>query len=207
MVWLVHLWIVCVWTAVMAEALPALETQYSGVGESRSLECKGTNKSCQGVYWYRYRRAKEVFQFLFFYNNADKHYYGSEVNETKFKGSKRDSYVLRVIDVKMDDAGVYFCILRFIGENKLGSRGIDLKAGEKSPTQPPPTTTRKAHKQPKSCRCPGKTPSKQEFRCKPLFLWILGGVLGSLVTALISILFYFSRLPKKCHHRLAKNSS
>ncbi|KAG7476554.1 hypothetical protein MATL_G00084170 [Megalops atlanticus] len=157
MAWLVHLWIVCVWTAVAGESLPAVETQYSRLGGFKEFRVQMLKQELPGG-----------------------------------------------VLVPKEDAGGYFCILRFFGENKLGSRGIELKPGQKPPTQPPPTTTRKAHKRPKSCNCPGNTHPKQEFRCQPLFLWILGGVLGTFVTALISVLFYFSRLSKKCHHRLAK---
>ncbi|XP_036382701.1 uncharacterized protein LOC118776449 [Megalops cyprinoides] len=198
-----------VWTAVIAhslQSLNALQTQYPVLNETELLLCECKEKGCQAVFWYWQPSSRPSdFRFLFYYNNADKVTYGPAINQTKYKGSRKDgvrvNYLLKISSIQKSDAGFYSCLIQYSNRNELGSPGIKLRPGEKAPTPPPPP------KPPKTlppCRCRNRVIRRDPQGCGRLVLWPLVGVLMCLAVVLISTLYYFSRLPKKCHHRLVK---
>ncbi|KAJ8395577.1 hypothetical protein AAFF_G00030580 [Aldrovandia affinis] len=201
---LVCIWIVCVWTA---EAAQELCTLYTDQKPSESLHCsKDIQKPCSIVSWCRKLHGQDEFQFLLSHTIGGKTTYSSQFNQTKFKGGLRDNnskFTLTILSLEKGDTGLYFCVLQCNGAYHLGSYVTDLRAGDRPPTLPPPSTTQKT-KRIAPCPCPDKGKSRAKQGCSHLVVWPLVAVLLSLAIVVIATLFYFSRLPKKCRHHFLK---
>ncbi|XP_048859498.1 T-cell surface glycoprotein CD8 beta chain [Brienomyrus brachyistius] len=202
---LVQVWKVSVWTAVTFHVLHALEVQYPALDTFHTVSCECNQEKCQAVLWFRKRhdRSQTEMEFLLYYNNANRTEYAERKLKDSFKGDQKGSwritYNLKIMSVKKEDAGLYFCLLQGSNSLGLGNNGVELRPGETPPTSAPPVATMPK----KPCQCRNlKQPEQKE--CSRKVLWPLVGVLLSLSVVLFSTLYYFSRLPKKCRHRFAK---
>ncbi|XP_066567897.1 T cell receptor alpha variable 38-2/delta variable 8 [Amia ocellicauda] len=201
------LWALCLWTTVIGLFNQNPDTIYVELKKTGSLSCSTPDKNPSGVYWYFWSRGTNELKFLFYCTVTGRFTYDDSLTEMdRFKSSKRDSmgtiFTLKITNVKAKDAGIYFCAFSN-GTHLEMKKGIDLRPGERRPTQPPPTIP---PEKPKPCRCINRpsTRPKQGKTCEAQVLWsLVGGVLG-LTVVLICTLYYFSRLPKKCRHRLIK---
>ncbi|KAM4587254.1 signal-regulatory protein gamma [Odontesthes bonariensis] len=171
---------------------------YPAISSDETIDCECVNIFCDNVYWFRTVPTEGKLEFLGKCNNAERVTYG-EVNITRYKFSKRGgaSFVLRILGVTEADAGIYSCVLKDSRkETEIFRPGFLLRPGETPPTIRP--TTKPRPKMP--CRCK-KHP---QGSCDSRFLWPLVGLAAGLVLAILFTLYYFSRLPKKCHHHFVK---
>ncbi|KAI1900465.1 hypothetical protein AGOR_G00050220 [Albula goreensis] len=205
-----QVWLICACTAVTVQFVLALTSQYPKENDNESITCECTEKNCQAVFWYWHSLdSPGKFQFLLYHNNADKVVYSPSTSSDKYKGSKKEGtrtiYSLKISHVQKEDAGRYFCQVQYPNNRNLpGGTGVELRPGE-TPATPPPTPPPPKTNPP--CRCRKKVIKKPITGCGHLVLWPLVGLLAGLAVVLIATLFYFSRLPKKCHHRFAKAKS
>ncbi|KAG9266299.1 hypothetical protein AMEX_G20828 [Astyanax mexicanus] len=196
---------VCMFLCLLAAA-SAENILYPSIGGSETLTCACPDHQCQRVFWYRFLQKDETLQFLLECNTVDKVNYGNNIDTQRFKASSNGGsgkFTLRITSLQQNDTGLYSCLLHSQnpkqGLESLTSPGYYIKPGEHRPTSPPPTVKPKV-KNPPPCK-PNIQPVKG---CKPLVLWSCVGVLLVLAVLMISILTYFSRLPKKCRHQFAK---
>ncbi|XP_061584287.1 uncharacterized protein cd8b [Cololabis saira] len=172
---------------------------YPKILSTETIECDCVNINCDTVLWFRIIPQLSKVQFLAKCNNADRIYLGS--NETRFKFNKRgSSFVMRITQVTEADAGIYSCILR---DSRMNAEkfvpGTLLRPGETAPTLPP--VTKKKVIPPPVCRCNKSSPRDG---CSNQVLWPLAGITGALALGILCTLYYFSRLPRKCHHHFVK---
>ncbi|XP_076850995.1 uncharacterized protein cd8b [Brachyhypopomus gauderio] len=197
-----HLWtVMCLSTAVSA-----VTVVYPRIGGSETLTCQCPDHQCQRVYWYRILHGNDTPQFLVFCNSANYVNYGAGFNDTRFKAQAQEGsriiYSLRITGLRKDEAGFYSCVLssqKLSSPEDLLPPGYYIRPGEHPPTMPPPIKTTKPTK-PQLCKS-NHQPSKG---CSTSVLWPGVGVLLALAMTLISTLYYYSRLPKKCRHNFAK---
>nr|BBJ70072.1 CD8 beta molecule precursor [Seriola quinqueradiata] len=194
------LFTVSLWTAGSSQ-IPLQEpikVHYPAIASHETIECDCVNIFCDSVYWFR---SSPQVRFLGKCNNADRVNYGPNVEETKFKFSKRGSmFVLRIMNVNTEDAGTYSCVLKDRNGKEIWKPGSLLRPGATPPTSPPKTKPKPPVKS--VCHCNKKNPSQGV--CRSMVLWPLVGLTVGLGLALICTLYYFNRLPKKCRHHFAK---
>ncbi|XP_072517816.1 uncharacterized protein cd8b [Salminus brasiliensis] len=196
---------VCTFLCLLAAA-SAVTVLYPSLNGSETLTCDCPDHQCQRVFWYRFRRDTETLQFLLYCTSANSVIYGENINSARFKaslteGSAKITYALRISSLQKDDAGFYSCLLYGPRHDpkSLMLPGYYIKPGEHRPTSPPPTVKQRESK--KECK---KQNSAKAVGCQPRVLWSSAGGVLVLTVVLVSTLYYFSRLPKKCRHRFTK---
>uniref|UniRef100_A0AAY5L880 Ig-like domain-containing protein n=1 Tax=Esox lucius TaxID=8010 RepID=A0AAY5L880_ESOLU len=201
---LVLVWMtVCLWTT--GSSLIQIESEfvlYPPLNGTATLTCECSNQ-CQTIFWFRTH--SKGFQFLISINSADRIYPGEFVGKERFKPSyRKDSSTLRISNIESEDAGMYSCVLWNLKDTELWRPGILLKPGETRPTLPPTTTMpRPPRRGNPNGRCT-KGKNRTTEGCDSNVFWVLVGVMLALAVALLSTMYYFSRLPKKCRHRFVK---
>ncbi|XP_045932087.1 T-cell surface glycoprotein CD8 beta chain [Micropterus dolomieu] len=194
---------VSLWTSGSSQILQqeTVNVLYPKIHSTEVIECDCLNISCDSVYWFRSISSQIILQYLGKCNNADRATYPNGVEEARFRFSKKStSFMLRIINVTEEDTGIYSCVLKDRKNTEMWKPGIHLRPGVVPPTPPPKTK----NKPPANsvCRCSKKSSSQDG--CGYLILWPLVGLIAALALALICILYYFSRLPKKCRHHFVK---
>ncbi|KAJ7999702.1 hypothetical protein DPEC_G00197150 [Dallia pectoralis] len=208
--------LVLVWTTVCLWTTGSRMTQidigmvtYLPLNETATLACDCSDRSCQKVYWFRTSPENTGLQFLVSLNNADRRFYGTTTDQMRFKpinkkdvGSK-SSFTLRITNVVAADAGLYSCMLENKKDNELFAPGVLLKPGvtPTSTTLPPVTKPQTPSRVKPSFSC---IKTQTQKGCHFMILWVLVGALLALAVALLSTMYYFSRLPKKCRHQFVK---
>ncbi|NWH73857.1 CD8B protein, partial [Piaya cayana] len=110
-----------------------------------------------GVYWYRWSRKRQDFEFLVFSNSLGKATYGVNISQDKFTVLGTRSYTscsLRIWNLHASDNGTYYCTVSQSSQLLLGS-GTRLSVVDVLP--PPP----KATQEPLSKK-PRKPPTKRK---------------------------------------------
>ncbi|XP_015240801.1 PREDICTED: uncharacterized protein LOC107091404 [Cyprinodon variegatus] len=192
-----------IWTLSWSQIMPPETTKFvfPKINSTESIDCECSSSDCANVYWYRAVPSVGKVEYIGRCNNAERFVFGPayEKQQSRFKCSKRSSgFALRIINVNKGDAGIYSCVLTLKDSVEKFNPGTVLRPGEIPPTTPPVT---KAKPKPR-CPCNRKTPPQDG--CASLVLWPLVGVAVGLALGLLCLLYYFSRLPKKCHHHFVK---
>ncbi|XP_062321824.1 uncharacterized protein cd8b [Osmerus eperlanus] len=202
----------CLWTTVSSQPPEmTLQVLYPKIFDNETLTCDCSN-GCIDVFWFRSVHSKNgsVFQFLVHANKVERLKYRSDMapkDQERYRISVRDSgatvaFLLRIHFVTEMDAGFYFCLFRKQNTPQEPLRsGVLLRPGVSPPTPPP--VTKPQRKIIPICRCTISR-SNHPKGCGTMVLWPLVGILLGLAVALISTLYYFSRLPRKCRHQFAK---
>ncbi|XP_041836619.1 uncharacterized protein cd8b [Melanotaenia boesemani] len=195
-----------IWTYGSSQILhEPVNVLYPKISSSETLDCDCQNMACDNVFWFHTVPSKGKIQFIGKSNNADRVIYG-KVDTNRYKLSKRgsSSFVLRIINVTEADAGIYSCVLKDTRTDTEKFRpGTLLRPGATPPTIPPTTKSQNSNRKPipQGCRCNLKYPP---VFCEYYVLWTLVGLLAALALAVLCILYYYSRLPKKCQHHFVK---
>ncbi|XP_062868156.1 uncharacterized protein cd8b [Trichomycterus rosablanca] len=192
---------------LLLTGVSAIKVLYPSINDVATLMCECPDSKCNRVFWYNVKSNNNP-EFILSYNIANSKKYGDKINQTRFNpsysGSAKAVFTLRITNVQEEDAGLYSCLLSSEDSaqdpKKLMPAGYYLRPGVEPPTEAPPKV--KPVTKPKLVKpvCKSKSPTG----CKALVLWTGVGVLLVLVVVLISTLYYFSRLPRKCRHRFAK---
>uniref|UniRef100_A0A3P9DNW4 Immunoglobulin V-set domain-containing protein n=1 Tax=Maylandia zebra TaxID=106582 RepID=A0A3P9DNW4_9CICH len=110
-----------------------VSVRYPKIPSSETIDCDCGSMACDLVFWFHSDMSSKV-HFLGRCNNADRTLYGDNVDETRFKLSKRGSksFALRIINVTKEDRGIYSCVLKEKNLNEVWKPGTLLLPGEKS---------------------------------------------------------------------------
>ncbi|XP_046882388.1 uncharacterized protein cd8b [Hypomesus transpacificus] len=203
----------CLWTTVSSQPPEmTLQVLYPKIFDNETLTCSCSD-GCIDVFWFRSVRSKNgsvIFQSLVYANKVERVKYRSDMapkDQDRYKISVRDSgatvaFSLRIHCVTEMDAELYSCLFRKQNTHQeLSTSGFLLRPGVSPPTLPP--VTKPPRKIIPICRCTTRR-SNHPKGCGTMVLWPLVGILLGLAVALISTLYYFSRLPRKCRHQFAK---
>uniref|UniRef100_UPI0037E8CD0C T cell receptor beta variable 20-1 n=1 Tax=Semicossyphus pulcher TaxID=241346 RepID=UPI0037E8CD0C len=197
--------IVLQWTSVLGSNTILLQEPvkvlYPDILGTEALECDCFNISCDSVYWFYSSLTSGEVKFLGRCNNANRANYDAGLEKERFKISKRggSSFTLRISNVTEADTGIYSCLVKDRKNTEVWKPGVLLLPGVPSPTLTPKTKPKLSFNP--VCRCPENF---TQDGCGSLILWPLVGLIAILALALICILYYFSRLPKKCRHHFVK---
>ncbi|KAL2099597.1 hypothetical protein ACEWY4_003991 [Coilia grayii] len=198
---LTSIWVILgLWSVALAAVN---EMRYLAINSSATLTCECEDTSCQKIYWYRIRQSDGVYESLMCYTSAEVPHLSDTAMKGRLqgrKGSSKTQYTLTVSNLQREDAGWYSCAI----PKHTHFPTYWLRVGEVPPTTLPPpkkTTTRR----PKPGRIPSCCSSyRPPEGCGKWVLWPLCGGLMFLTVLLCAVLFYFSRLPKKCRHQFMK---
>ncbi|KAM9362213.1 T-cell surface glycoprotein CD8 beta chain [Symphorus nematophorus] len=195
---------VLLWTSGLGQIQQQVTTnvRYPKLLNTETIDCDCVD-TCDTVYWFRTVSSHSQVQFLGKCNNADVATHGVGVETARFKISRKTSsmsFTLRIINLTEKDTGIYSCVLKDKKNIETWKPGVLLRPGAIPPTLPPKTKPKPPVKS--VCRCSKKNSSKDG--CSSLILWPLVGLIAAVALALICVLYYFSRLPKKCRHRFVK---
>lgn len=173
--------------------------RYADIRSNQTFDCDSHSSSCDLVYWFQSNPNDGTVQYIGNCNNANRAFYENGF-KTRFTISKRSStsFILRIAYVTEEDTGIYSCVLTDKKNAEIWKAGFLLLPGGKPPTEPPKIEP----KRPVKPVCPCSNSSQDG--CGSLILWPLVGIIGALALALICVLYYFSRLPKKCRHHFVK---
>ncbi|NXO01133.1 CD8B protein, partial [Rhinopomastus cyanomelas] len=126
-----------------------------------------------GVYWYRWSKEKQNFEFLIFSNPMGKDTYGTSISQDKFRvygSNSYTSYSLHISQLHASDNGTYYCSISQSSQLFLGS-GTQLAVVDVLPLK---TTQVPLTKKPVQCVTKGKVAGKKSTEpgaCSPL-VWV-----------------------------------
>ncbi|KAK2827645.1 hypothetical protein Q7C36_018571 [Tachysurus vachellii] len=200
-----HIWsFICFLTAASA-----VTVSYPSINGSETLTCCCPDHQCLKAYWYRLLQGSDTPEFILFINSVNTLVYAENIDKKRFKAFVADSgkmcYTLRISGLQKQDAGFYSCVLNsqnsIQNPKDLMPDGHVIWPGVIIST-PAPTAVKnpKRMKPPNRCKSSNQSPKG----CKSLVLWPGIGTVLLLVVVLISTLYYYSRLPKKCRHHFVK---
>ncbi|XP_028829501.1 uncharacterized protein cd8b isoform X2 [Denticeps clupeoides] len=184
------------WTAAAS-----VTVRYPDLNGSEMLQCECVTKSCQFVMWFRQLRSTSEFQFLMTHTLLDKALPAQGELAIDLKPSWTGSTsTLRIKNITERDAGFYSCMV-----DGTMLPGYMLRPGEKPPRAPQPTKNSKEEApKPKKRPCCSKSSYCRADDCEKMILWPFLGIIAALALTIAGVLFYFSRLPKKCRHNFVK---
>uniref|UniRef100_A0A452J6X9 Ig-like domain-containing protein n=1 Tax=Gopherus agassizii TaxID=38772 RepID=A0A452J6X9_9SAUR len=85
-----------------------------------------------GIYWYRWSKEIQDFQYVLFSNVFQKHTITNNIDKDRFnvsKGSSRHAYTLKIRKLQPLDAGTYYCAVSHSSELLFGN-GTELSVGK-----------------------------------------------------------------------------
>uniref|UniRef100_A0A8C5I1D8 Uncharacterized LOC114463735 n=1 Tax=Gouania willdenowi TaxID=441366 RepID=A0A8C5I1D8_GOUWI len=188
--------IVSFWTHGLGQTLMQENTHilYPELLSDEFITCDCVDMICDSALWFRSTFSNSEVEFIGKFNIAGRSSYGA-VNRSQFKFSTRgtSTFVLHVARITAADKGVYSCVLKDKGSTEVWKPGTLLLPGGLWTTGTTPSVV-----------CPCLETYLSQDGCSPLVLWPLVGLVALLAVILSYLLFYFSRLPKKCHHHFVK---
>ncbi|XP_029948302.1 uncharacterized protein cd8b [Salarias fasciatus] len=194
-----------IWTCGSGQTFfqETVKTLYPKLRGSETLECDCADFSCDSVYWFRSVFNSDEVEFIGKCTNAERVYYGN-VAKTRLTLNKKgsSSFMLRISKLTEADSGIYSCVLKNRTNDEMWKSGTLLLPGVTPPTEPPAIKPPPPVKP--GCRCVNTKPRQAPDGCGSLVLWPLVGLISALAFALLCVLYYFSRLPKKCRHHFVK---
>ncbi|KAG7267786.1 hypothetical protein CRUP_015031, partial [Coryphaenoides rupestris] len=171
---------------------------YPDIHSNVMLTCECVGDGCEMVMWFRSLESGGPLQFLVSVNSANRRTNSTsrDVDPKRFIPKKKGTttWSLLIIAVTQGDAGVYSCVLKIRLSGSVSQPGVRVLPRE-APQKPPP----KPEPEKPICSCV-KSENPQPKGCSPVVMWPLVGILAGMATALLSTLYYFSGLPKKCRH-------
>ncbi|KAK1176621.1 T-cell surface glycoprotein CD8 beta chain-like [Acipenser oxyrinchus oxyrinchus] len=204
---LAWLWVAASWVAAASSSILTQipKSIIMPENKSASIICGGEAQNDQNAFfWYRQTNGTYDFQFLMHTSTIGRETRAKGI-EQRFKTTLRprpEFCVLKISMLKKEDSGMYYCAISHGGTFTAASR-INLTVGE-LPPPPPPTTKPTKPKPRKPCHCSSGILKTKGFSCGSLVLGPLAAGAAALLVAVVSTLYYFSRLPKKCRHRMIK---
>ncbi|KAK3555089.1 hypothetical protein QTP86_008036 [Hemibagrus guttatus] len=190
----------------------AAKVSYPSINGSESLTCDCPDHQCLKAYWYRLLQGSDTPEFLMSVNIVNFPNYAQNIDKNRFKASVTDSakvqFTLRITGLQKQDAGFYSCLLSSQNSAQdpkdLIPVGVSILPGVRITTQAPTTVKHPKRVNHLFNKCKSRNQSVKG--CNSLVLWSGIGAVLLLVVVLISTLYYFSRLPKKCRHHFVKRS-
>ncbi|KAG6925382.1 hypothetical protein G0U57_014665 [Chelydra serpentina] len=85
-----------------------------------------------GIYWYRWSKESQNFQYILFSNVLKKHTLGDDIDKGRFNANKETfghSYTLKISKLQPLDAGTYYCAVSHSSELLFGN-GTELSVGK-----------------------------------------------------------------------------
>ncbi|XP_027008420.2 uncharacterized protein cd8b [Tachysurus fulvidraco] len=199
-----HIWsFICFLTAASA-----VTVSYPSINGTEDLTCCCPDHQCMQAYWYRLLQGSDTPEFIVYINNLKIHEFGKSIDKNRFKATAFDSqkicYTLRISGLQKQDAGFYSCVIKTQNSAQnpkdLMPDGYVIWPGVIISTPAPSTVKTPKRRKPQPNKCKPSNPKG----CKSLVLWSGIGAVLLLVVVLISTLYYYSRLPKKCRHHFVK---
>ncbi|XP_037754232.1 T-cell surface glycoprotein CD8 beta chain [Chelonia mydas] len=160
-----------------------------------------------GIYWYRWSKESQEFQYILFSNVLHKHTLGDDIDKERFnvsKGSFRQSYTLKISKLRPLDAGTYYCAVSQYSELLFGN-GTELSVVNSLPSTEKPTEKTLPPKKPLRCKPSGITPAKMKGSSCSGFIWApLATCAVILLLSLVIAIRRFQRLRRRLRLHFSK---
>ncbi|XP_038256062.1 T-cell surface glycoprotein CD8 beta chain [Dermochelys coriacea] len=168
---------------------------------------KNEQLSHLGIYWYRWSKESQEFQYILFSNVLHKHTLGDDIDKDKFnvnKGSFRQSYTLKISKLQPLDTGTYYCAVSQYSELLFGN-GTELSVVNSLPSTEKPTEKTLPPKKPLRCKTSSITPAKMKGSSCSGFIWApLVTCAVILLLSLVVAIRRFQRLRRRLRLRFNK---
>ncbi|KAG6925383.1 hypothetical protein G0U57_014666 [Chelydra serpentina] len=122
-----------------------------------------------GIYWYRWSKESQNFQYILFSNVLKKHTLGDDIDKGRFNANKETfghSYTLKISKLQPLDAGTYYCAVSHSSELLFGN-GTELSVVDSLPATEKPTEKTPPPKKHLRCKTSSLTPAKMKGRALP----------------------------------------
>ncbi|XP_050799428.1 T-cell surface glycoprotein CD8 beta chain isoform X1 [Gopherus flavomarginatus] len=140
-----------------------------------------------GIYWYRWSKEIQDFQYVLFSNVFQKHTITNNIDKDRFnvsKGSSRHAYTLKIRKLQPLDAGTYYCAVSHSSELLFGN-GTELSVVDSLPSTEKPTEKTPPPVKPLGCKTSSITPAK--MRGSSCSAFILAPLVACAVILLLSL--------------------
>ncbi|XP_039397435.1 T-cell surface glycoprotein CD8 beta chain isoform X1 [Mauremys reevesii] len=149
-----------------------------------------------GIYWYRWSKEIQDFQYVLFSNVFQKHTITNNIDKDRFnvsKGSFRHAYTLKIRKLQPLDAGTYYCAVSHSSELLFGN-GTELSVVDFLPSTEKPTEKTLPPTKPLRCITPAKIKGSS---CSG-FIWApLVACAVILLLSLVAAIRRFQRLRRR----------
>ncbi|XP_044873503.1 T-cell surface glycoprotein CD8 beta chain isoform X3 [Mauremys mutica] len=149
-----------------------------------------------GIYWYRWSKEIQDFQYVLFSNVFQKHTITNNIDKDRFnvsKGSFRHTYTLKIRKLQPLDAGTYYCAVSHSSELLFGN-GTELSVVDSLPSTEKPTENTPPPTKPVRCIIPAKMKGSS---CSG-FIWApLVACAVILLLSLVAAIRRFQRLRRR----------
>lgn len=106
-----------------------IKVLYPKISSTENIDCE-CNMSFESVHWFRSISKYSKIQYIGKCNNADRDFYGTDVDKARYKISRKsNSFSLRIHNVTEEDTGIYSCVLKGKKTMEVWKSGILLQPG------------------------------------------------------------------------------